>query len=283
MHHFSLGLTSFLNAVPTNLGVIFSGLILTFTSNYLVNKGWLRKVNVRRLGGVLIAASALYLIGLGYLPCRSVNDNIVALMLVNSFRSGFYISVFFSLADISPTYQDSLMTACTIAQFVPGFLVPMVMSQIGKNTREQWQHIFLLSAAIIGSSVGFYLLAATDEVLDFDKVAVRGLMSGAADLQTSFASPPMPSLASTGTLRGGREMPTRVLEKQGQFSLNVGVRWAKNRRNVSRSIWNMADDFAIEAILEQVETDLRSERQRHLRRPTSRGTRWRRNRRRRRR
>ncbi len=232
---------------PTNVGMIVLGLALSLGTHYCEQRQLIRKVTVRRIGGMLVGLAPSYLVLLGFLPCEEVNKYIVALLLLVSLRAGSFISVIPSISDISPTYQESLATASTIASFIPGFMVPMALSQIGRATRTDWQHIFLLSAAVVSASTGFYLLAATDKIQKFDDIALLGERSSSSKSR------------QLTTISGSKVLSTRLYHPDKTCAQRLGAAWPGKKENHSRSIWNMDDDeHTIQAILEEVEDDIRT-------------------------
>ncbi len=225
------------------------GILGTNITEYCIHKRILRKITVRRIGGCMIAIGSLYLILLGYLPCQDVESFIVPLLILSSFRAGLWFSVGPSTIDISPTYQDTLVTANTVASFIPGMLVPLVIAQVGKDTREHWRKIFLVSVAVTNSSIGFYLLASTDRVLEFDEAAKRfPERTGEKKSKSEFASE-------------SKSISMDVFDQDGMTALTINRKWIDDGESTCKSIWDMDESTeVVQTVLDQVNEDIKSQR-----------------------
>ena len=54
--------------------------------------------------------SSLFFIGMALLPMQLLDKIIIPFMILSSLRFGSFVGLFPSFIDISPTYQDSLIT-----------------------------------------------------------------------------------------------------------------------------------------------------------------------------
>ncbi len=225
------------------------GIMSSNVAEYCIQNGYLRKITVRRIGGVMIGTGTLYLIMLGFLPCREVEKYIVPMLILSSFRAGLWISIAPSAIDISPTYQDTLVAANTVASFIPGFLVPLVISRVGKDTREQWRKIFLVSVAVVNASIGFYLLASTDRVLSFDEAALKTEEESAEK-----------KLSRSEYASESKSFSTRYFDPDGAVALRLRKKWIVDDDNITWSIWDMEEPAIVQYILDQVNEDIKSQR-----------------------
>jgi hypothetical protein len=229
IHNYSLSKASMLNTVPTNVSMVAFGFAITRLARFCLDRGYCTKHTVRRLGGILLGTTGFYFLLLGLLPCWLIDQTIVPLLIFSSFRSGTFISLLPAFHDISPTYQDTLFSLSMVVGFIPGFVVPAVMGVVGKETRREWLIIFLISAAVIFSSVGFFILSIRPEIQDFDEVALRRERSKTErkkeDFETEFQDlePPPKSPETHSTPQAALDYASRA--------------WPDEVANVKGSLW----------------------------------------------
>ncbi len=147
--------------------MIIFGLIVGYLNDKLLSWGY-QKIHVRRMFGVVILLSALMFLLIPFLSCEQVGDWIILLLVLTSFRSGVYGSIVPTYQDLSPTFHKSLLSLSWTISLVGGIFVPMLMGYIGKDTRQQWNKIFIISACIIIFSVLAYVIFVDVEVQPWD-------------------------------------------------------------------------------------------------------------------
>lgn len=168
VHNYSLSKTSLLNSLPTNISMVVFGVLGSKIAEYCIHEGICKKITMRRIGGCILWCTGIYFVLLGVLPCKAIDDSIIALLVFSSFRAGAYVSIQPAFRDISPKYQDSLTTLSMVVGFLPGFIVPAIIGFVGKETRHEWMVLFSISASVIFVSVGFFIFAVKPEEKQFE-------------------------------------------------------------------------------------------------------------------
>lgn len=79
-------------------------------AEHLIETGVFNKKVVRATGGIITLSTSIFFICMALLPMPAIDSTIELLMILSSFRFGSSIGLYPSFIDISPTYQDSLMT-----------------------------------------------------------------------------------------------------------------------------------------------------------------------------
>lgn len=147
--------------------MIVFGLLVGCLNDYLLRKG-VPKIYVRRGFGLLILLSATMFVAIPLLECSLIDNSIIWLLLMTSFRSGVYGSVIPSYHDLSPTFYKSLLSLSYTITLVGGASVPMLMGYVGKDTIEQWTTTYVVSAVIVAVSVLVYVVLVETEVQPWD-------------------------------------------------------------------------------------------------------------------
>ena len=76
----------------------------------VVEKKWIGKVSMRRIGAILCSLAGLPFLLMGTLPCATVEDGIVPILILSSIRGGWYISITPTINDLQRDYQNQLVT-----------------------------------------------------------------------------------------------------------------------------------------------------------------------------
>ena len=76
----------------------------------LVEKKWIGKVSIRRIGAILCLMAGVPFILMGTLSCAEIEDNIVLILTLSSIRGGWYISITPTINDLQRDYQNKLVT-----------------------------------------------------------------------------------------------------------------------------------------------------------------------------
>ena len=168
MMGYSNAKASLLNSLPTNVSMIVFCILLSAVSEKMIHNGRWTKRTVRSVGVFLIVLSPAYFLFLAFLPCNLISEYIVLLLVLTSFRAGLFISVQPNIIDVSPTFQDAILTWSMIVGYIPTFVVPELMVVLGTSTRKQWGHLFFLSVAVVVVSMTLCLLLMRTERQDFD-------------------------------------------------------------------------------------------------------------------
>lgn len=79
-------------------------------AEYLIEKQIFSKKSVRATGGVITLSTSIFFVCMAFLSVSEIDSTIELLMIISSFRFGSSIGLYPSFIDISPTYQDSLIT-----------------------------------------------------------------------------------------------------------------------------------------------------------------------------
>jgi hypothetical protein len=90
--------------------MIVFGTMGTKIAEYLNQKNICSKLMTRRVGGAICASASIYFVLLATLPCETVNQFIIALLVFASVRAAIYFSVSPIICEIDKTYQDTLFT-----------------------------------------------------------------------------------------------------------------------------------------------------------------------------
>ena len=93
MHGYSDRQIAYYSSLPTNMSMFLMGVIAPWLTNILIEKKWVGKVTIRRIGGILCSLAGIPLILMGTLSCAAVEDGIVPILVLSSIRAGYYISI----------------------------------------------------------------------------------------------------------------------------------------------------------------------------------------------
>ena len=86
------------------------GIIGSKIAEYLIAKKIFSRKAVRATGGVITLSTSIFFIAMAVLPMPAIDSSIEFLMVLSSLRFGSSIGLYPSFFDISPNYQDSLVT-----------------------------------------------------------------------------------------------------------------------------------------------------------------------------
>ena len=110
MHGYSDRQIAIYSSLPTNISMFLMQVVAPWLAGILIEKKWLGKVTIRRIGGILCSLAGIPLILMGTLSCAAVEDGIVLLLLMSSLRAGYYISIAPTINDLQKDYQNQLVT-----------------------------------------------------------------------------------------------------------------------------------------------------------------------------
>ena len=94
----------------TNISMSILGIVAPWIAGIFLEKKWLGKVTVRRIGGILCSLAGIPFLLMGTLSCSAVEDSIIPLLLMSSIRSGWYICITPTIMDLQKEYQNQLVT-----------------------------------------------------------------------------------------------------------------------------------------------------------------------------
>ncbi|GFO00364.1 vesicular glutamate transporter 2 [Plakobranchus ocellatus] len=143
----------------------FALLLTTYMAGPLtdcvIKRGWLSVVWTRRVS-VLFAhiVPAVCLVALSYMNCTQ-SGLAITLLTVGVGVTGFGLVTFQLVPfDVAPRFAPPMMTISTSLATMSGLITPYIVAAIAKDqTREQWQMVFFLTAAIlVVGAIGFCLL-----------------------------------------------------------------------------------------------------------------------------
>ena len=168
MHGFSDRQIAIYSSLPTNISMFILSLVAPFLAGILVEKKWIGKVSIRRIGAILCSLAGLPFILMGTLPCATIEDSIVPILILSCIRGGWYISITPTINDLQRDYQNQLVTFSILIGGIPGFLVPRMMTFVGTTTRHEWLIIFAIATAVIFVSffVFIYVVDTKEERYD---------------------------------------------------------------------------------------------------------------------
>ncbi|XP_041369663.1 sialin-like [Gigantopelta aegis] len=109
---------------------------------------------------------AIMLIGLGYVDCTQPVTGVVLLMIGVCLTGFCYGGFIVNHIDIAPAYAGILFGITNSIAAVTGFISPVVVGVITskRQTRTEWQYVFLITAAIYGFGAIFYIIFASGEL-----------------------------------------------------------------------------------------------------------------------
>ncbi|XP_013378690.1 sialin isoform X2 [Lingula anatina] len=129
-------------------------------------KGWLSTTNARKLMetiGQLIPA--ILLVGLSFVDCTQPALAVTLLTLGVAISGAVYSGYTINHVDIAPKYAGMLFGITNTIASVTGFIVPVLIGSITSNsTREEWQVVFFIAAAVYLFGVIFYGIFASGDV-----------------------------------------------------------------------------------------------------------------------
>ncbi|XP_060594913.1 sialin-like [Ruditapes philippinarum] len=146
------------------------------TADYLRSKGYLSTVATRRLFTVFgLAVPGLTMILIQFAGC---NQTAAVAMLVLCLTAGGFTMGGFQVnhIDLSPNFAGVLMGMSNTWATIPGFLGPAVVGWLTHkhDTRDQWQIVFYIAAAVYLSGAVLYFLLSRGTVQDWNE-PVRGV------------------------------------------------------------------------------------------------------------
>ena len=94
----------------SNISMSILGIVAPWIAGIFLEKKWLGRVTVRRIGGILCSLAGIPLILMGTLSCSAVEDSIIPLLIMSSIRGGWYISITPTIMDLQKEYQNQLVT-----------------------------------------------------------------------------------------------------------------------------------------------------------------------------
>ena len=94
----------------TNISMFLLSVVAPWLAGMLVEKNWIGKVSIRRIGAILCSLAGLPFILMGTLSCATIEDGLVPILILSSIRGGWYISITPTINDLQRDYQNKLVT-----------------------------------------------------------------------------------------------------------------------------------------------------------------------------
>ncbi|KAL4217610.1 hypothetical protein ACF0H5_022352 [Mactra antiquata] len=172
---FDLKTNSLLSALPY-LGCWFGQTTSGLIADYLRSHGYLSTVTTRRVFTFFgLAVPGILMICVKFAGC---NHYVAVALLVLCLTAGGFTMGGFQVnhIDLSPNFAGVLMGMSNSWATIPGFLGPAVVGWLTHkhDTREQWQIVFYISAAIYIFGAVAYSLLARGTVQEWNE-PVRGV------------------------------------------------------------------------------------------------------------
>uniref|UniRef100_A0A915ETH7 Major facilitator superfamily (MFS) profile domain-containing protein n=1 Tax=Ditylenchus dipsaci TaxID=166011 RepID=A0A915ETH7_9BILA len=137
-----------------------------FTADKLQHSGILSTVNTRRLAMlVALIGQALFLVLIGYCGCGQ-ELLVIGLLIVSVGISGFqYAGFAVNYLDICPAYVGTVMGIGNTMSCIAGVFSPLIMGWLTPTgSKEEWQHVFLVTGLILVVGAAFFSVFASGHV-----------------------------------------------------------------------------------------------------------------------
>ncbi|XP_055957067.1 sialin isoform X2 [Patella vulgata] len=96
-----------------------------------------------------VIPAILYII-VSYLDCESIPLVMVLLCISIGLMAANFVGPIVNFFDIAGEHVGQVMTLSNTISNIPGILTPYIVAEFTKdNTREQWQHVFFLTAGLM--------------------------------------------------------------------------------------------------------------------------------------
>ncbi|XP_041371886.1 sialin-like [Gigantopelta aegis] len=140
-------------------------------ADYLITKkilsvAWTRKL----MSGIGLVFPGCFLLAIGSMDCTQQLAGMMVLSASIGFcgfqLSGFYINH----GDIAPQYAGTLYGITNTLSSIPGILAPVIVGKLTTNgTREEWQTVFYIAAAINFFGALYYTATGTSDLQEWAK------------------------------------------------------------------------------------------------------------------
>jgi len=162
---FELTSMGFISSIPY-LGYFIFINVSAVIADKLQSSGLLSTLNTRRLAMIVaLGAQAVFLVASGYCGCGQEVLVIVFLTLALSLSGAQYSGFIVNYLDIAPAFAGTILGIGNTLSCFAGILSPLVMGWMTPNgTKEEWQSVFWLTAAILCFGSAFYVVFAKGEV-----------------------------------------------------------------------------------------------------------------------
>jgi len=117
---------------------------------------------------VILFRATVQFIMIPFLDCATIDKAIPYFLAFTSFRGAYYATVHQTFQDISPTFYKSLLSLSWTITLIGHILVPLLMGYVGKDTIQQWDVIYLVSACIVCFSISVYVIFVEVDVQRWD-------------------------------------------------------------------------------------------------------------------
>ncbi|KAK0416233.1 hypothetical protein QR680_012364 [Steinernema hermaphroditum] len=172
---FELTSMGFVSSIPY-LGYFLFINVSAVVADKLQSSGALSTLNTRRLAMIIaLGAQALFLVASGYCGCGQEVLVIVFLTLALSLSGAQYSGFIVNYLDIAPAHAGTILGIGNTLSCFAGILSPLVMGWMTPTgSKEEWQSVFWLTAAILVFGAAFYVVFAKGDVqpwalADFDQ------------------------------------------------------------------------------------------------------------------
>ncbi|XP_050549192.1 vesicular glutamate transporter 3-like isoform X3 [Daktulosphaira vitifoliae] len=150
--------------VPHLFSWLFS-LVCGFVCDYLIKNKVLSTTNVRKLACMLCnLAQGLFILGLAYSGCNhvlAIVNLVLAVAMVGAASSGQFAGI----VDLAPNYAGILQGLVGIVSMGITSISPIIVGLLTyQRTIEQWQQVFMLSAAFCWITGLIYVLFGKSEM-----------------------------------------------------------------------------------------------------------------------
>lgn len=170
IHHMSIQKNALINAI-IYLSLCISAFLFGSLSDLTIKKGWLTKLNSRKLfESIALFGSGGCLMLITFVGC---NENIICVLMIMSaicyaaISGGDNVIV----CDLSTNHSGSIYGITNAVGSLPGFLAPILVGLILsiEESIKTWNYIFIISGliAFMGGIV-FILFASVDPIENLD-------------------------------------------------------------------------------------------------------------------
>ncbi|EDW01400.1 sialin [Drosophila grimshawi] len=161
IHHWNIRATGFLSGMPHLMRMIFA-YIFSMLADYLLRTDRLSRTKVRKLAtAICCGAKGVVVLALAYFGYNATAA-IVLLTVATMFHGAVSSGPLASMVDLSPNYAGIVLGVSGMIGVMPGFISPFIVGILtqGNQTMEAWNHVFMLSAAmLIGSGILYVLFS----------------------------------------------------------------------------------------------------------------------------
>jgi ACS family sodium-dependent inorganic phosphate cotransporter-like MFS transporter 5 len=160
------------------LGLWFTMSVVPIAADKLQAAKVMSTAATRKLfNSIGLLGPAMFLIGLSFVDCSQTGIAVALLVLAVTVAGFVYSGYFVNHMDIAPQYAGTLMGIANGLSASAGFLAPYVASVVTKpQTRESWQIVFFIAAAVYAVGAVAYLILAKGTIQPWAVIAKPDVM-----------------------------------------------------------------------------------------------------------